>query len=108
MLPVASILVNNKDNMGIAIVTSGNRIGAQAILRATGLDTSVDVLVSGNDVKDGKPAPEPYLLGLKKLGTIARRAIAFEDHDDGILSATLAGLLTIDVRSSVLVAPRPK
>ena len=104
-LPAADLLREMCGTFAIAVVTSGNRNGAEAILGAIGLAGVVTALVTGDDVKQGKPAPYPYALGLSSLACRADEAIAFEDHDDGILSATRAGLMVIDVRTSELVTP---
>jgi hypothetical protein len=47
--------------------------------------------VSGDDVANGKPAPDPYLLGAKKLGFDASDCIVFEDADAGVKAALAAG-----------------
>lgn len=104
-LPAADLLRRMSATLDIAVVTSGNRNGAGAILDATGLSGLIKTLVTGDDVSQGKPAPAPYALGLSRLNCPAGEAIAFEDHDDGILSATRAGLMVIDVRSNALVTP---
>jgi len=104
-LPASDLLRELCEVFAIAVVTSGNRNGAEAILGAAGLAGAVTVLVTGDDVKQGKPAPYPYLLALNSLECRADEAMAFEDHDDGILSATRAGLVVIDVRTSELVTP---
>ena len=58
-----------------AIVTSGSRELASARLRRAGLPTP-QALVSGEDVKQGKPAPEPYLEGSNRLGKAAQDCLA--------------------------------
>lgn len=104
-LPAADLLRQMSATLDIAIVTSGNRNGAETIIDAAELSGLVKTLVTGDDVTQGKPAPAPYTLGLSRLSCRAEEAIAFEDHDDGILSASRAGLLVIDVRTNVLVTP---
>jgi sugar-phosphatase len=47
--------------------------------------------VSGDDVANGKPAPDPYLLGAKKLGFDASECIVFEDADAGVKAALASG-----------------
>ena len=105
MLPAAHLLLRMCRTLAIAVVTSGNKSGADAILGAAGLIGALNALVTGDDVKHGKPYPDPYRLALSSLGCSANEALAFEDHDDGIQSATRAGLAVIDVRTSKLVTP---
>jgi sugar-phosphatase len=43
-------------------------------------------------VENGKPAPDPYLLGAKRLGFDPGDCIVFEDADAGIKAALAAGV----------------
>lgn len=81
------------------IVTSAERDLAVARLQAAGLPQP-EVLVSGDDVTMGKPAPEPYLAGIKRLGCPAQACVAVEDAPSGIQSARSAGLQVIAVAST--------
>lgn len=55
--------------------------------------------VSGNDVTVGKPDPESYLLGAKRLGVEPDRCVAIEDSPTGIASAEGAGCHVIGIPS---------
>ena len=107
LLPAARLLMHHRDDFQIAVVTSGNAAGAQAILKATGLWDHVEVVVSGDDVAQGKPHPEPYLRALDALGREAGHSLAFEDHDNGIEAATRAGMPVIDVRVPDIIPAAP-
>lgn len=107
LLSAAELLCRVSGDVAIAVVTSGNSHGAQTILTAAGLTPMVTVLVTGDDVERGKPAPDPYALALSRLGCMPNQGLAFEDHDDGILSASRAGLMVIDVRTGEMVLPCP-
>jgi len=48
----------------------------------------------------GKPSPEPYLEGLRRLDLDAQYCFAVEDSPAGIESATQAGLFTVGVCTS--------
>jgi len=79
------------------VVTSGVLPVAQARLRAAGLPCPTG-LVTADDVRHGKPAPDPYQLGAKRLGLAASRTVVFEDADAGIASALAARVgLTVGV-----------
>jgi HAD superfamily hydrolase (TIGR01509 family) len=54
-------------------------------------------VVYGGDVKKLKPAPDPYLLAVEKLGV--RNALVVEDSDAGEASARAAGLDVLRVRT---------
>jgi sugar-phosphatase len=49
-------------------------------------------VVSAEDVDDGKPAADPYLLGAASLGLDPKRCAVFEDAAAGIASARAAGV----------------
>lgn len=55
------------------------------------------VIVSGDDVRRGKPDPEPYRMGAERLGVEAARCVAVEDSIPGVMSALGAGMATIGV-----------
>ena len=54
-----------------------------------------DVIASGDEVKNKKPAPDTYQLSLERLSLPAYDCIAFEDSQNGLLSAKAAGLQVI-------------
>jgi mannitol-1-/sugar-/sorbitol-6-phosphatase len=77
----------------IAIVTSA---GPDWVHRsATGplaaLD-EVDLVVTADDVVDGKPHPTGYEMACRRLGVAAADAIAVEDSPAGVRAATAAGV----------------
>jgi sugar-phosphatase len=74
-----------------AIVTSAPRKLAEARIAAAGLPLP-DVMVAGEDVARGKPAPDPFLLGAEKLGVAPGDCLAFEDTLAGLRSAAAAGM----------------
>lgn len=77
------------------VVTSGEADLVTAWLRTAGLDKHFDLIVSGGDVKDGKPSPAPYQFALQRLGLRPEEALAIEDSESGVTSATSAGIATL-------------
>jgi sugar-phosphatase len=73
------------------ICTSANSNLGRARILASGLPLPAQ-LVTGDDVENGKPAPDPYLLGAKRLGFDPGDCIVFEDADAGIKAAMAAGV----------------
>ncbi|MBR5653355.1 MAG: HAD-IA family hydrolase [Prevotella sp.] len=59
-------------------------------------------IVTAFDVLHGKPSPEPYLAGLKKVGVDATQAIVVENAPLGVQSAVAAGIFTIAVNTGPL------
>jgi HAD superfamily hydrolase (TIGR01509 family) len=80
-------------NMKLACVTGSPRETVTLSLKRAGLLERFNVLVTRDDVTKSKPDPECYLQALKGLDGSADSAVAFEDSEAGIMSATRAGLL---------------
>jgi sugar-phosphatase len=78
------------------IVTSAPRALAKARLAAAGLP-STNLLVAAEDVAHGKPAPDPFLLGARKLHVAPADCLVFEDTLAGLQSAKAAGMESIVV-----------
>jgi beta-phosphoglucomutase len=60
-----------------------------------------NVIVAGNQVKKGKPHPEPYLKASKLLGLLPRRCMVVENAPFGIKSAKSAGMFCVAVTTSL-------
>jgi sugar-phosphatase len=73
-----------------AVVTSGTVPLATARLRAAGL-AAPRVLVTADDVRAGKPDPEPYLLAARRLGVDPGRCLVVEDAPAGVAAGRAAG-----------------
>jgi len=81
------------------IVTSGSTELAQARLAYVGLPVP-RVLVTADDVQQGKPNPEPYQLGAEWLGVAAERCVVVEDAPAGIRAGKRAGMRVIGIAST--------
>lgn len=73
-----------------AVVTSAPIALARARMGAAGLELP-DVVVTAEDVAQGKPAPDCFLLAARRLGVEARDCLVFEDAPAGIAAAKAAG-----------------
>ena len=82
-----------------AVVTSGSAELATARLKRAGLPVP-SVLVTAGDVQQGKPAPDPYLLGAERLGLPVESCVAVEDSPAGIQSARAAGMRVIGITAT--------
>jgi len=81
------------------VVTSGSRLLAQNRLRYCGLPVP-KVLVTSDDVTNGKPHPEPYLKGAEGLGFRPEECLVIEDAPAGIEAARAAGMKVIGMAST--------
>jgi len=95
--PGAPELVEEAKRRGCAmgLVTSNSRRRARAWLESVGLLDMMDVIVSGEDVKNGKPNPEPYRRACLQMPYDPTLIVAIEDSPQGATSALTAGLRTL-------------
>lgn len=59
-------------------------------------------IVTAYDVRQGKPFPEPYLMGLQKHNALPHEAIVIENAPLGIQAGVAAGIFTIAVNTGIL------
>lgn len=64
-------------------------------------------IVTGDQVTNGKPHPEPYLRAMRALRVEPARCIAIEDSLPGIASATASGARVLAVEAKVAVPAAP-
>ncbi|RYD65908.1 MAG: HAD family phosphatase [Verrucomicrobiaceae bacterium] len=89
-------------DMTIGVVTSNTETLTRTWLRTVGLFPMVHIIVSGDDIKCGKPDPEPYLKALSQSGCEASISLAVEDSILGARSAVAAGIPTLLLSGSPL------
>lgn len=86
-----------EQNVPVAIATSSHRDQMSFSLRVSGLSHSFDAVVTGDEIAQGKPAPDIYLEAAKRLGVSPSSCVALEDSENGLISAWKAGMYTIMV-----------
>jgi len=88
-----------------ALVTMSMRSMAQTVVDQIGFQ-AFDVIVAGDEVRYGKPHPEPYLKAAELLGVDIKNCIAFEDSISGLRSAESAGTHAIGVPNLIPLPAR--
>jgi HAD superfamily hydrolase (TIGR01509 family) len=83
----------------VGLASSSTRPWVEACLDAIGLNGTFNVLVTGSDVREGKPDPEIYLKAAADLGVAAVSCLAIEDAPAGIASAKAARMTCWAVRT---------
>ncbi|MDN5274670.1 MAG: haloacid dehalogenase [Candidatus Saccharibacteria bacterium] len=78
-----------------AIVSSGLREGVDIKLEVLGIKQYFSTIITGTDVKEHKPHPEPYLHALKKLDLAPSDCVIFEDSVTGVKAGQAAGCRVI-------------
>jgi mannitol-1-/sugar-/sorbitol-6-phosphatase len=82
-----------------AVVTSAPRELAKRRLEAAGLPLP-PLMVSAEDVERGKPAPDCFLLGARKLGVAIEDCLVFEDAPAGIAAAEASGAAVLVITAT--------
>jgi sugar-phosphatase len=82
-----------------AIVTSAPRELALRRLSAAGVPVP-PVIVTAEDVRQGKPAPDGFLVASARLGVRAGDCVVFEDSAAGIAAAEAAGAAVVVVTAT--------
>ncbi|MCL2895189.1 sugar phosphatase [Brenneria tiliae] len=99
-MPGAKALLERLDALGIpwAIVTSGTVPIASARHQAGGLPAP-HAFITAEQVAQGKPHPDAYLLGARQLGLKPQDCVVVEDAPAGVLSGLAAGCQVIAVKA---------
>lgn len=88
-----------------ALVTMSYRALADRLVAAVPEGT-FGAVVTGEEVRRGKPDPEPYLVAAERLGVDVTSCVAFEDSPPGLASATSAGARVVGVLSVIPLPDR--
>ncbi|MFG2002349.1 HAD family hydrolase [Spirillospora sp. NPDC048911] len=84
----------------VAVVTSGVRGYAEGLLDGLGIKELLDVLVTADDVANGKPDPEGFLAACDALGVAPRDALGFEDAPAGVAAVKAAGMTCVGITTT--------
>ncbi len=98
-MPGAVELVRSLPQKFWGVVTSGSRHLASERLRLVGVPTP-RVMITADDVVNGKPHPEPYLKGAAELGVQPEQCLVIEDAPAGIRAAHDGGMKVIGFAST--------
>jgi HAD superfamily hydrolase (TIGR01509 family) len=100
--PGTVALLDRLDAAGVprAVGSSSGHAWVETILDGLGLRERFPVVVGGDDVARGKPAPDIFLRCAELLGVRADRCVVIEDSPNGILAARRAGMAAIGLRTA--------
>jgi HAD superfamily hydrolase (TIGR01509 family) len=100
------LLLLRKKKVKTALVTMSMHRMAKQVADSIGFD-AFDVIVAGDDVRHGKPHPEPYLKAAELLGVKPEDCVAFEDSLTGLRSAEAANTKAVGVKNIVEIPIEP-
>ena len=88
-----------------ALVTNSSHEYTRRLLTRTAAEDLFDVITTCEDVTSPKPAADPYVTTMAKLGVRPQDCVAFEDSVEGIHSARDAGIGVVVVRAACQEGP---
>ena len=80
-----------ENNYKVAVASSSNISHIENNIEKTGLRKYIDKIASGQEVSNGKPAPDVFLLAAKRLGVNPENCLVLEDSKAGIKAGRAAG-----------------
>ena len=84
----------------LAVATSAYRPNVDFTLDGLGIRPYFQAVVSAEDVVNGKPNPDPFLLAAQQLGVAPEQCLVFEDAESGIEAARRAGMRAFYITST--------
>jgi HAD superfamily hydrolase (TIGR01509 family) len=93
-------------NLRLAVATSSVSASARPFLARHELSGFFDVVVTGEEVERGKPAPDIYLCAAEKLGVPADASLVIEDALSGVAAAKAANMRVAAIPDTRFVDPR--
>ena len=70
------------------------------VLKANGIADLFDVILTGEDIINGKPDPEVYLSAAGRLGISPEKCLVVEDLADGVRAGKAAGMTVLAIRDA--------
>ena len=93
---IVDLLVALKQqNYKIAIASSSMKKNIELIISKTNLTHYFDYIVSGEDVQNGKPAPDIFLKAMHYFNEQPKNCVVVEDAKNGVLAAKAANMFCI-------------
>lgn len=79
------------DGRRLAVASNSVRSSIELMMRKSNLAPYLQAMVSAEDVRAGKPAPEIYQRTMQILGAAPEETLVLEDNEHGIAAARAAG-----------------
>jgi beta-phosphoglucomutase-like phosphatase (HAD superfamily) len=102
--PVVSIARANYGRIPMAVASGGLQTHINAVLEHLGIRKLFNAVVTSEDVRRQKPAPDIFLEAARRIGVLPEFCRAYEDTDLGLQAIRAAGMEAVDVRS--MTGPR--
>jgi len=89
-----------KESFLLAVGSSAPPANLELVLERTGLKDYFDAYVTGQDVTNGKPAPDTFLKAAEKLSLNPQRCVVVEDAVQGVEAGKAAGMPVVAVTTT--------
>lgn len=86
-------------NLRLAIASSSSRDMIELAMNKADLASYFEAVTNGNEVTQGKPDPEIFLVSAEKLGVPPEECIVIEDSPHGISGGKAAGMTCIGFKN---------
>jgi beta-phosphoglucomutase family hydrolase len=96
---VVNVAREHQGRLPMAVASGGNKPVIEKVLTHLGIRQLFDAVVTSEDVKHQKPAPDIFLEAARQIGVHPRQCRAYEDTDLGLSAIRAAGMEAVDVRS---------
>src|SRR6184192_4625862 len=93
-------------NLRLAVATSSLSASARPFLDRHQLTAFFEVIVAGDEIERGKPAPDIYLRAAEKLGVPENECLVIEDALSGIAAGKAVGMRVAAIPDTRFVNPR--
>ena len=90
----------------LAVATSSVSASARPLLDRTGIRSLFSVVITGDEVQQGKPHPDIYLRAAKKLGISPEACLVIEDSLAGIAAGKAANMRVAAIPDRRFVDPQ--
>lgn len=91
------LLQLQRTKCSLAVVTTATGANVRAVMRHFELEPLFDLIVTGDDVANHKPAPDAYLLAAERLGCVPGECLVIEDSDIGVAAGRAFGARVLRV-----------
>jgi len=95
---VVAIAREQRGKLPLAVASGGSRHVIEKVLNRLAIREWFDAVVTNEDVRRQKPAPDIFLEAARRLGVPPRHCRAYEDTELGLQAIRAAGMEAADVR----------